>query len=69
MMTIIQLFNDRGKVKIKISQMWTNALPLESVHKLASIDSAHISVIALTDTRRCVNSKVLLVIYIAPSQY
>ena len=65
----IQLFKDRGKVKIKISQMWTNALPLESVHKLASIDSAHISVIALTDTRRCLNSKVLFVIYIAPSQY
>ena len=69
MMTIIQLFNDRGKVKIKISQMWTNALPLESVHKLASIDSAHISVIALTDTIRCLIIKVLFIVYIALSQY
>ena len=65
----IQLFKDRSKVKIRISQMWTNALPLESVHKLASIDSAHISAIALTDTRRCLNSKVLFVIHIALSQY
>ena len=65
----IQLSKDRGKVKKKISKMWTNALPLESVHKLASIDSAHISVIALTDTRRCLNSKVVFIVNIALSQF
>ena len=59
----IQLFNNRDKVKIKISQMWTNALPLESVHKLASIDSAPTNVTVSTATKRSFQWEILIMFF------